>query len=676
MGHSYRRFLLLLVPLCSVLFVCLPAFGAPNWTQPTPEELKMTSDPLAPDAPAVYLYREEYIDVKEHYYRVYERVKILTDRGKEQFSNIEIPYVSRVWNIRGVEGRTIHSDGTVIPFTGQPYEKELVKRGGLKEMAKVFSMPDVQVGSILEYRWEYQCDDGIVFWPEWYLQPAVFVHEAHYHFVPMPMDVNSSNLIMVPDAEGKFTPATRLVYDPELPPGAKVRDLPGGFDLVVKDVPPIPDEPYSPPLNSFSYRLFFYYTGNVTAQEFWKGGGKVWSKEVDRFAAPSDRISKAVAGIVAPGDTDDQKLRKIYAAVMTVENTQFSRKRSEEENKAQGVQVKTAADIWDQKRGSPNEITRLFIAMARAAGLKTSAMVVTERDKEVLNPNWLNWRQLTDEIAIVNVGGKDMFFDPGQRHCEYGKLHWMHTQVMGIRQTDGGTAAVLTPAADYKDSVVERRAVLQLGADGKVGGTITLSMTGVEALRWRQLALRDDEEEAKRRIAEEMQRQVPDGVQVKTTELTGLTDASQPLVATLEVSGGMGTQTGKRILLPGTFFEANTKPLFPEEKRENPVDLHYPYALRDQVKIALAPGLTVEGTPSNAQIPFPRNADYIAKYAASGSMYQQARLLALGNTVYSKDEYPQLRDFFQKAGAQDQQQLVLDRVPVPASAANGSGATQ
>jgi len=671
MGLTYRRFLLLLT-----VVVCSPAFGAANWRQPTPDELKMTSDPKAPDAPAVYLNRDEYMDVKGHYDRVYARIKILTEKGRLQFSDVEIPYRAGVLNVRALEGRTIHSDGTIVPFTGQAYSKELVKSGDARVMARVFSMPDVQVGSILEYQYELQYDDMWIFYPEWTLQERVFVHEAHYHFIPYPIALNSSNFLMVPDPQGRLTPATRLQYDASLPPGARFQDLPSGTDLVMNDVAAIPDEPYSPPLGSFSYRLFYYYTGNFSAQDFWKGAGKSWSQKVDRFAAQSDAIGKAVTGIVAPGDADEQKLKKIYDAAMTVENTEFSREHSQAENKAQGLQVKTAADIWAQKRGTPNEITRLFIAMTRAAGMKASAMIVTERDKRVLNANYLHWDQLTDEIAIVTVGGKEMYFDPGQRYCDYGKLHWKHTQVLGIRQTDNGTEAVLTPAAEYKDSVVDRKATLQLGPDGTLQGTITLSMTGVEALRWRQVALRNDEEETKKRIGDELQRLVPDGVRVKTTGLTGLTDESLPLVATLEVSGSMGTATGKRILLPGSFFEANAKPLFPEERRENPVDLHFPYAVRDSVKIALAPGLTVDSLPANAQVPFPKNADYVAKYGGSGSVFQQARLMALGKTVYSKDEYPQLRDFFQKVNAQDQQQLVLDRAPAAASAAGGSGANE
>ena len=60
-----------------------PAFGGTTWTQPTPDELKMTSDPKAPDAAAVFLNREEIVDDKTHFHRLYARIKILTEKGKE-----------------------------------------------------------------------------------------------------------------------------------------------------------------------------------------------------------------------------------------------------------------------------------------------------------------------------------------------------------------------------------------------------------------------------------------------------------------------------------------------------------------------------------------------------------------------------------------------------------------
>ncbi len=523
MSYSFlRNFFLLSLAVVS----CGPAMAATTWTQPTPEELKMTSDPKAPNAPAVFLEWDEVVNIPEHFHRVYARVKILTEKGREEFSEYEIPYEGGRQAIRAVEGRTIHPDGTVIPFTGTPYDKELVRSGGSSMMAKVFAMPDVQIGSIVEYRYELQYDDRWVFPAQFALQRSLYVRHGHFLFVPADISLESTQAVQITDAQGKAHYANRILYDAALPPGAKLLQVPKGYDLTVSDVAPIADEPYSPPLNSFSYRLNFYYSADWTGQEYWNSAGRGWAREFDHFAEPSDAVKQAVAQIVSPGDSDAQKLAKIYTAVMSVDNTYFSRAHSQEEN--QGSAVKTAADVWARKAGSPNDITRLFVAMARAAGMKAYGMIVTERDKRVLNANYLQWNQLTDEIAIVTVDGKETYFDPGQRYCEYGKLHWMHTQVLGIRETDGGTSPQLTPAAEYKDSQVQRVAELQLAADGKVQGVVKVTMTGVEALRWRQMALRSDAAEAEKRFEGEIQRKVPSGTQVKVDSLAGLTDTTQP----------------------------------------------------------------------------------------------------------------------------------------------------
>lgn len=670
MPASLRRCLFCLFLL---LVASAPAFAGPNWMQPTPDELKMTADPAAPDASAVYLFREEVVDDKMHFHRMYARIKILTEKGKEEFSDIELPYDRGMSKIVGVEGRTIHADGTVVPFTGQPYDKELVKSGNLKWMAKVFSMPDVQVGSILEYRWELQYDDSSLMEPRWFVQQNIYVHKSHYHFIPA--DMNTSRIITVRDSLGREKTASRLLYFQSLPGSAKVEERMDGFDLVVNDIPALTDEDYAPPLDSFSYRVLFYYSPQFTGKDYWKDEGREWSKDVDRFAEPSDKIRAAVAGIVAPGDTEDQKLHKIYAAAQGLENTRFTRERSAAENKAEGLRVKTAADIWAQKRGSDDELTRLFIAMARAAGFKANAMIVTERNRSLLNTGYLEWSQLEDEIAIVTVGGKEMYFDPGQRYCEYGKLNWIHTQVAGVRQSDAGPVLALTPAQIFKENEVVRIADLQLGPDGTLTGTVRIGMRGSDALRWRQEALRSDEEAAKKSFEEALQQRVPDGVRVKMDHFQGLTDPEAQLIAVVNVSGSLGTATGKRVFLPSSFFEARVKPLFAQQKRESPVDLRYPYFSQEQVTIRMAPGLSIESAPSDAKIPFQQFAIYGTSNKHTTDTYTQVRDLAVGNVFYKSDEYSQLRDFFQKTGAQDQQQVVLQRTAM-ATAVSASGASQ
>ena len=611
----------------------------------------MTSDPAAPNAAAVYLFREEKADDKIHIHSLYARIKILTEKGKE-YGDVELPaYEGRTFSIRAVKGRTIHSDGTVIPFTGKPIEKLLLKQGNEKVMTKVFSLPDVQVGSIIEYEYILTYEDNIASSPRWYVQQPLYVHKAHYHFVPTTRELTSNS------EHGNMV--LGMMYTPVLPPGAQVRSGVDGYDLVIENVPPIVEEEYTPPIHSISYRVLFYYSSYHDGNEFWKQEGKYWSKNVDHFAHPSGKLQAAVQQLVAPNDTQEQKLRKIYAAVMKLENTSFTREHSVVENKAEGLKVKTADDIWEQKRGNEDELTLLFIAMARAAGMKAYAMIVTNRDSGIFFKSYLDWDQLDDEIAIVNVNGKEMFFDPGQRYCEFGKLHWKHTIAQGVRQLDNGTDIAESQSLGYNDTQIMRIGELKLDSDGKLTGVLRLRYTGSEALRWRQHILRNDEEQAKKDFEEELQSDMPAGITVKTNHFIDTTDFDQSLMIIVDVSGSMGTATGKRLFLPGTFFESNAKPLFVHEKRENPVDLHFPYIVKDNLTLTLPAGFTIESVPKDAQIPLPKFADYAAKYKGTDKAYVYGRVMAVANTLYEKDEYPQLKEFFAKTNTQDQQQAVL-----------------
>src|ERR1700744_2591888 len=116
MGHRCFRYFLVFAVLAG-----RPAFAVTNWTQPTSEELMMTSDPKAPGAPAEYLYLETWAGGGP--FTIYARIKIFSEKGIDQYSDIHMDYVKGGESFNTVEARTIHSDGTVIPFTGKPYNK-------------------------------------------------------------------------------------------------------------------------------------------------------------------------------------------------------------------------------------------------------------------------------------------------------------------------------------------------------------------------------------------------------------------------------------------------------------------------------------------------------------------------------------------------------------------------
>ena len=646
-------------PSLALLCLCflVPALSHAQFQEPTKEELQMTQDPKAPGADAVYFYREETTDDALHFHGYYERIKVLTEKGKEQ-ATVRIPYERGESKVADIKGRTIHPDGTVVPLTTKPSDLMEVKTNSFQINEMVFTLPDVVVGSILEYRLQIRYDDNWVSAPVWEIQQPFFVHKAHYYF-------NPSKSGYISDSRGNNL--NRLMYSTSMGPEQKVvQDPMRRFTVDLTDIPAIPNEDWMPPLNTVRWRLVFYYTYADSGTEFWKSEAKQWAKDTEHFTNPSGELKKAVSEIVSPGDTEEQKARKIYAAVMKLDNTRFTRKKSEAERKAQKLKtIKAAEDVWNQKSGSDDNIALLYVALGRAAGLKVWPMQVVDRSRAFFDGRFLSLNQLDDYIAIVEIDGKDVYLDPGQKMCPFGELNWKHTLASGLRLSQNGANPGTTPPGIYKTAVLDRVADINVDADGTVKGTVRIMMKGPDALHWRQLTLENDVEEVKKQFNESIRNDVPDGVQVDFDHFISLDEYESNLMAVVKVSGNLGVAVGKRFILPGIFFESHAKhPFVAQDKRIAPIDVHYSKMVEDDVTYHVPSGFTVEGAPQPTTALWPDHAVFkIASHAIPDGENVQ-RSLVYNFTLLGSTDYPSLHDFYQKVATADQQQLVLTRATV------------
>jgi hypothetical protein len=185
-------------------------------------------------------------------------------------------------------------------------------------------------------------------------------------------------------------------------------------------------------------------------------------------------------------------------------------------------------------------------------------------------------------------------------------------------------------------------------------------MNGQEALRWRQAALEDDLDEVNKRFDRWIAGMFPDGMTAHIDHFLALDTPDSNLVAIVNANGSLGTATSKRLLLPGFFFESRGgHPFVDQAQRIEPVDMRYAEQVTDQVTLHLPPGFAVEGAPQDARIPWENHAVLITKSAVSPGQIVIARQLTRGFAVLKADEYQNLRDFYKKVAAADQQQLVL-----------------
>ena len=122
-----------------------------------------------------------YKDDDAKFISVYHRIKILRESGKDR-ADIEIP-IAPGESLKELVARTIHPDQTVIDFTGQPFEKLLIKKRGVKYAAKSFTLPEVTVGSIIEYRYVITLPLGVVSEiSEWPVQENIFTVKEDLRF--------------------------------------------------------------------------------------------------------------------------------------------------------------------------------------------------------------------------------------------------------------------------------------------------------------------------------------------------------------------------------------------------------------------------------------------------------------------------------------------------------------
>jgi hypothetical protein len=627
------------------LVFAAPALLIAQFQDPTPEELKMTADPKAPGAAAVYLYYEETAESPAHTSSIYERIKVLAEKGKE-LATVSIPYEHGVDKVTDIEGRTIHADGTVVLLTAKPSDLMDVKTKGFQMNSVGFTLPDVEVGSILEFRVKLRRDEDWYFLPTWQIQRPYPVHEAHYSFRPSSLQ--------------------KLMYSVHLGSNAKVvLGKKDAMTLDITDVPPEPDDDWMPPMNTLRWRVEFFSSRFATSEAFWDDARKYWATWIENFTDPTGPLKKAVAGIVAPSDTDEQKAAKLYIAVQKLDNTDFSRTKSKAERKKEGLKdIKKAEDVWKQQSGSADDIALLYASMARAAGLKVWPAYLVNRNRAMFDKTYLSDSQFDNDIVIVELDGKSLYLDPGQKMCPFGKLHWKHTLASGFRLTEKGAYFVTTPAAAFMDSTVQRVADLTINEAGNVRGSVRYVMTGPDALYWRQLALENDEDEVKKQFNESMQDEVPDGVQADFDHFLGLDDYTVNLIGFVKVSGNIGTATGKHFFLPGLFFESRSKhPFVAEDKRTTPIDVHYSRMVEDDVTYRLPPGFTVESAPLTASTAWPEHALLKTNSKTSRDTVEVVRSLAYNFTLLDPKDYPNLHDFYQKVATADQQQLVLTRAP-------------
>lgn len=636
-----RQRVLLLVIL---IFACAGASrsAANNWRPVTEQELHMTAASIGdPEADAAILFREG--ELNDHFtdatvFKIYIRIKIFNDRGR-RYGDIELPYRVELGRISDVSARTIKPDGSAVEVSSLDiYDHVILKTNHSVWRAKVFSMPAVEAGSIIEYRYRQTYPDGFRYF-QLDLQSELFTKELHYSFRPQVASKLDMRWVTFNAQDPKqFAPR----WD-------------GAFDIRAENIAPFRREPLMPPELGVKMWGWLYYS-----KEFEKSPEKYWRKYSQRMydraneqTKPTRAIRRVVDSITLSNDGPAEKIARIYNYVQSsIHNLGIE---EQEEPRAELKRNYSADNTIRRRYGTPSDINRLFIAMLRGAGIDARIAELTTRDDNFFHRSFPDSFQFNSELtAVIARDGSIKFYDPGTRYCPLGMLSWEKEASPALIYDEHEARFVTTPVTDAELTAKDRRIAVKLSSEGDVTAQVELKITGHRAIELRrELALLNLDEQRKRVANALSDAVVSATVDEPSINFSNLKNMSAPLTASCGFAAkGFVTRTEKRLLLRPALLSHRDETLLEAPQRSNSVYFRYPWSESERVTIEIPEGYNVETLPETVEIDIGA-ARYRAAFAREAGRIVYERQLIVNAINFTPDHYQTVKAFFDRARQAD-----------------------
>jgi hypothetical protein len=636
--------------LAALIFAGEEAKAGVGFQPVSQEELKMTGEPLAPGAPAIILYRQVDRDdnPRAAHEDIYLRIKILTEEGRK-YADVEIPFDKRREDIVSLRARTVRPDGSAVELRGDVLEKNLKKANldgkRINRSAKVFTLSDVQVGSIVEYSYTRDFHQFVIFNSHWFLNEGLFTRRAQFSLRPFP------------------GAPIRWTWN-NLPPGAAPPKQ--GADHMVRmqvsNIPAFEVEDYMPPANELKARIdFIYRPGGVGKDQeaFWRDLGKDWNGDLESFIGKRSAMEGVVAQIVTASDSSEVKLRQIYDRVQRLRNTSYEPTKTEQEESREHEKGNNVEQVWARAYGSRTQLNWLFLALARAAGFDAYGCWFSDREDYFFSPITKEGWKLDASVVLVKMNGKDLYLSPGAAFTPFGFLPWSETNVPGLRLDKKGGTWIRTALPQASESRIELLGKLKLTSAGDLEGDITVTFTGLEAQSARVDERNADEVDRKSYLEQDIVSLVGPPAEAQLTNRPEWSNSEMPLVAEFRLKvPGWASSTGKRLIIPALVFSTGSKGLFERKDRVHPIYFEFSHERIDVVTIDLPSGWEATGST------VPQDMDagllsYSLKVEEGPGRLRMTRKLKIDTMLVDQQDYPDLRNFFQVVRSADAGQILL-----------------
>ncbi len=640
-----------------------------NWRPIAPEDLQAEKAVVEPDADAEALFWDIRVDDSSsddvdisHYVRV----KIFNERGREKYSRFDIPYVKGV-KIKNLAARVTRPDGSTTEIGKKDiFDREIVRASGVKVKAKSFAVPNLEPGSIVEYKYREAVDEAGASGMRLPLQRDIPVRELVYWYKPY----------------GKRDPQYQAYNLSDFKFQKQAKNF---WRAARHNVPSFKSEPRMPPEDTVrpwllltSTRVRVQWTSGTTFNViikdpkvptlYWGSYAMERRQTLDIILKEDSAVTKAAQAITAGATTPEEKLRRLYDFCQKeIKNLAYDPSIPEQPLK-KGKEIKTMADILESKEArAPGLVDWLFAALASSLGMDTHFVYTGNKSEIFFDPNMANESLLHHSAIAVTTDDGVMFFNPGDPFLPFGMIPWHDEDSWALLVSKDSQRWMKTPIADRTKNHYKRKGTFKLNEEGALEGTVEVHMTGQPAHAYRQSNWEEPHESLEKFLSEEV-RETKGTAEVSEIKIENLRDPNKPLIQRYKlVIPNYASKTGSRIFLQPGVFEHGRNAMFSSNSRSFGVFFPYPWSETDELTIALPNGFELD----NPERPFPVNdPDNVGSLAITISIdrakntliYKRDFKFGMGSTLYfPKEVYAPVKGLFDAMQKANTHTLALKR---------------
>ncbi len=590
------------------------------------------------DVGAMFINPDYELEMERHI-----RIKILSEEGKS-WADVSIPFYHKDL-ISNIEAASYTPEGEEFELDPD----NIYEEGSKNWRKKVFAIPGVETGSVIEYKYRLTSKYIGALEP-WFFQSSIFTkYSAVSFYLPKYFTFTAnSNVINLKNSKAKVLNR----YNPQDTKHTR-------YTWEMNDLPAIRKEPFMYNQQDYYAKLFFQiqtYKSPYTFLNFaktWKDVTKQIIKSL-RSKLDDEDTRETVEKVTANAATDLEKARALYFFVLRDIHIR-------DYVHWNASKLLSPMEVLEKKEGSRNEKNLLLINLLRRAGITADPFLISSRSHGRPSGNWISTQQFDYLIVATTIKGKLYYLDSGTRGNPFGGIPYFLYTGQGLQVTKNGKLL----AAFNKYKPLRQKNSIVIDSHGRLNDESGISVrteatyNGQDAFRMRNKLFKAKSEKD---FIENFVQEKYDQAVIDTFSIQNRDDLEKPLILTVEFSlEDYVENSGALSFIEPVFLSGTTKNPFLSEKRTFPVDFYYGTKTKESFVLLLPAGLKADELPERVSA---RLKGFLYSRTVSlleNNKIEFRRSLLRKNTHFIPEVYPKLRRAYNTMLEGDHTQVVLQQ---------------